>query len=124
MYKVARSDNTIAYDVDDTLIMWDKNYLKPFKGAIEMTCPYDGAVTYHRPHKRHIDFLKKQHAKGYTILVWSAAGAKWAEAAVKALELEDHVDMIMSKPQKWVDDLPKQIVTGKPSLNRATSCRL
>ena len=103
--KVARSEHTICYDVDDTLIMWDDNYTKPFKDCVAITCPYDGTTTYHRIHKRHVGFLKKQHAKGYTVVVWSSSGAAWAETVVKALGLEKYVDFVMSKPQKWVDDL-------------------
>lgn len=105
--KVARSEQVITFDVDDTLIMWDMNHVQPFDGAVSVKCPWDNSITYHRPHQRHIDFLKKQHAKGMTVVVWSAGGTKWAEAVVKALELENHVNFVMSKPQKWVDDLPK-----------------
>lgn len=103
--KVARSEHTICFDCDDTLIMWDQNHTQPFEGAVAVTCPHDGQVTYHRPHERHIGFLKKQYAKGYTVVVWSAGGVGWANAIVEALELQDHVDFVMSKPQKWVDDL-------------------
>lgn len=101
---VARSENIIAFDVDDTLILWDENHTQPFEGSIRVTCPHDGYVSYHRPYKRHIEFLKKQYAKGYTVVVWSSAGTGWAEAVVNALELNDYVDFVMSKPIKWVDD--------------------
>lgn len=103
--KKARSEHSVFFDVDDTLIMWDENYTQPFEGAVEVTCPHDGQVSFHRPHLRHIEFLKKQHAKGYSIVVWSAGGVGWANAAVEALELVDYVDFVTSKPQKWVDDL-------------------
>ena len=103
--KVARSEHTICFDVDDTLIMWDQNHTQPFEGAVKVQCPYDCQTTYHRPHTRHIEFLKKQAAKGYTVVVWSAGGSQWAMAAVVALGIEEHVDFVMSKPQKWVDDL-------------------
>ena len=104
---VANSEQIICFDCDDTLIMWDMNHVQPFDGSVEVKCPWDTSTTYHRPHQRHIDFLKKQKAKGMTVVVWSAGGTKWAEAVVKSLKLEDHVDFVMSKPQKWVDDLPK-----------------
>lgn len=104
---VANSEQVICYDVDDTLIMWDENWRQPFDGCVEVVCPWDNSISFHRPHLRHIDFLKKQKAKGMTVVVWSAGGTKWAEAVVKALDIEKHVDFVMSKPQKWVDDLHK-----------------
>lgn len=102
--QVARSEHTICYDCDDTLIVWVEDSHTPFEGSVKVVCPHDGEVTYHRPHKRHISFLKKQYIKGYTVIVWSSSGVGWANAVVKALELEKYVDFVMSKPQKWVDD--------------------
>ena len=103
--KIAKSEMVITFDVDDTLIMWDENHTKPFEGAVAVECPWDGSTSYHRPHERHVRFLKKQYAKGMTVVVWSAAGTKWAEAVVRTLRIQDHVDFVMSKPVKWVDDL-------------------
>lgn len=102
---IAQSENVITFDVDDTLIMWDENHTQPFEGAVKVECPWDNSVTYHRPHSRHIRFLKKQFEKGMTVVVWSAAGTKWAEAVVRALRIQDHVHFVMAKPIKWVDDL-------------------
>lgn len=103
---VASSERVIAFDCDDTLIFWDENYTQPFDGAVKIVCPHDGEITYHRPHQRHINFLKKQKARGYSVKVWSSAGTKWAEAVVLALNLENYVDQVSSKPEKYVDDLP------------------
>jgi hydroxymethylpyrimidine pyrophosphatase-like HAD family hydrolase len=104
--QVASSELTIFFDVDDTLIMWDENCTQPFEGALKMVCPHDGMVTFHKVHERHVGFLKKQKAKGYSVIVWSASGTKWAEAVVTKLGLQDYVDFVTSKPIKWVDDLP------------------
>lgn len=104
--QVAPTEMTIFFDVDDTLIFWDENPTQPFDGCIEMVCPHDGMKTYHRIHERHVSFLKKQKAKGYTVIVWSASGTKWAEAVINKLGLNDYVDFVMSKPIKWVDDMP------------------
>jgi hydroxymethylpyrimidine pyrophosphatase-like HAD family hydrolase len=110
--QVASSEMTIFFDVDDTLIFWDNKCMRPFDGAVEITCPHDGMKTWHRVHERHVGFLKKQKAKGYAVIVWSASGTKWAEAVVKKLGLESYVDFVMSKPIKWVDDLsnPEHLV--------------
>ncbi len=104
--QIAPSELTIYFDVDDTLIFWDNEVLKgPADDRIKMTCPHDGMITHHRVHTRHVGFLKKQKAKGYSVVVWSASGTKWAEAACIALGLQDHVDFVTAKPIKWVDDL-------------------
>lgn len=110
--KVARSEMTITFDVDDTLIFWDNRLNKPHNGSLSIVCPHDNRKTFHRVHKRHVDFLKKQHAKGYTVIVWSASGTGWAEAVVNALGISDYVDFVMSKPHKWVDDIidPSQVL--------------
>ena len=102
---VANSEQIICFDVDDTLILWDENHNQPFDGCISIKCPHSESMSFHRPHKRHIEFLKRQHAKGYSVVVWSSGGTAWAKDIVESLGLEKYVDIVMSKPIKWVDDL-------------------
>ena len=52
-----------------------------------------------------IRFLKNLKRQGYTIVVWSAASGSWASRVVKQLNLEQFVDITMSKPEFCVDDL-------------------
>ena len=78
-------ENTVYFDIDNTLLMWDENHTQPFDGAVSVVCPHDNRISYHRPHKRHIRFLRKQVAKGMGVVLWSAAGCGWASAAAKAL---------------------------------------
>jgi len=82
---ILKSDKTLFVDVDDTLIMW--------KGH-----------TY-TPHKKHIEMIKKFHARVQPVVVWSAGGWEWAERIVKELGLEPYVTAVMSKPMWWVDDV-------------------
>lgn len=104
---VANSERVICFDIDDTLIIWDKtSYSGGSFGYVAVKCPHEKITTHHRVHQRHVKFLKRMKAKGLTIVVWSQGGTAWAEAVVKALGLEDHVDFVMSKPEKCVDDLP------------------
>lgn len=105
--KYAHSEQVITFDCDDTLIRWEENWTQPFEGSVKIVCPHTKQVSYHRPHKRHISFLKKHRAKGYTVVVWSSAGTLWASEVVKSLKLEEYVDIVMSKPCKVVDDLPR-----------------
>lgn len=86
------------FDVDDTLVMWD------LPDTMKNNLWIDG--TYFKVHKPHIEVLKKHAARGHTIIVWSQGGWEWAEKVVKALELEEYVDLVIEKP-KWIyDDLP------------------
>lgn len=104
--QIAPSEMTIYFDVDDTLIFWDDGTFQgPASDRIEIVCPHDGFTTHHRVHKRHVEFLKRQKAKGYAVIVWSAGGTKWAAEVVKTLGLENYVDFCVAKPLKWVDDL-------------------
>lgn len=106
--QVANSERIVCFDVDQTLLFWDYDEGYTHEERFNMTCPHDGEVTAHSPHRKHIWFLKKLKARNFYTIVWSSNGTAWAEAAVKALGLEDHVDLVMSKPEKIVDDLPNQ----------------
>lgn len=105
-YKLIDSEMIATFDVDDTLIMWEEK-VKDF----EFQCPYDDKIKYQATkHNEHIQYLKEHKARGFFVIVWSAAGFQWAQAVVNALGLQNHVDMIMSKPAKFFDDLPAQEV--------------
>ena len=112
---VASSDKTAFFDCDDTLIMWDDAFSKREHDKVDIRRPYDGSWSAHRIHYRHVRFLEKLKARGYSIIVWSAAGTYWAEAVVKALNLEEYVDFATSKPIKVIDDLKNPVdILGSP----------
>lgn len=103
------NEMTAFFDVDDTLVMHDDN----FPRDLYINDPYmSGHVMLVRRHERHIKLLKDFKSRGYSIVVWSAGGAKWARTVVDALELQNFVDICMSKPLKYVDDLPANEVLG------------
>lgn len=95
----------IYFDVDDTLLLW--GYRANHPKAIEVPFPYPWGTgsEFLIPHEDHIAALKEHKAKGRVVVVWSAGGAAWAQAAVKALKLEAHVDFVLAKPDKYYDDL-------------------
>lgn len=101
----------VCFDCDDTLVMWRTGS----EDAIPVTLEgEDGFTEYLTPHKEHIQMLKDfKKVCRYTVVVWSQSGWDWAEAIVKALKLEDYVDVIMSKPSRHVDDLPSHLWMGQ-----------
>lgn len=106
--QVFESDQVVTFDCDDTLVMWSNLYSQPHDNAIEFHDPYDNSTNYLIPHQKHIDLMKKYKGRGYLIIVWSAGGVLWAESIVKTLCLESYVDIVLTKPCKYVDDLPVQ----------------
>lgn len=104
--KIVENEMIVAFDVDDTLVMWHSK-VDPIN-KIQIINPYGGSETWLKPHKRHIELLKEYKGRGMTIIVWSAAGYKWAESVVNSLGIQDYVDLIMTKPGKLVDDLSVQ----------------
>ena len=111
-------DRTVFCDVDDTLLMWNPSKEDLEARGISVHCPgslctdEDGVISKTEgfterllPHRKHVEQLIKHKMRGHTIVVWSAGGVDWAEAAVKALFLTNIVDVVMSKPAWAYDDL-------------------
>lgn len=98
MYK-AEDKATCYFDVDDTLILWGTS--DEDKENFGIRIGHGMAV----PHKRHIEDLKTMKAKGHIIVVWSQGGSDHAAEVVRALDLESYVDVVISKPMWFWDDL-------------------
>lgn len=111
--KTIENEMIVMVDVDDTLLMW-KDHTQPGDNKIAVTDPYDNATVFLVPHQKHIDQIRKWHGRGFSVIVWSAGGVQWAKAAVAALKLEPYVDLVMTKPSKFVDDLPANQILGTP----------
>lgn len=120
------SQTTAWFDVDDTLVLWDATPEQVEKEGIKFTCPGSLIIVDDEPresmpwiemlvpHKEHIEQLKKHKSRHTKIIVWSAAGADWAEAVVKTLGLEEYVDLCISKPTWVYDDLQPTEFIPKP----------
>lgn len=98
-------------DVDDTLIMWDVNSFDKPTNIIDVHMY--GYVSTLVPNKPNIELLKKFRRLGYDIIVWSQTGYDWAEAIVKALDLESYVSAYATKPKFYMDDLDSGAWMGK-----------
>ena len=99
----------VYFDVDDTLVLWDKNYSWNSSGESEIFIedPYNPTVKLGlKIHHKHVEDLKAHKDKGDIIVVWSQGGKEWADAVVEALGLRQYVDYTLTKPEIIYDDLP------------------
>lgn len=112
--QVIENENIVAIDVDGTLVA-PYSRLQSYSEEdedrqIRILNPYSNTISWFIPLHQHVELLKQYKGRELFVIVWSAGGAKWAEAVVKTLELQEYVDLIMTKPSKLVDDLsPEEI---------------
>lgn len=102
MFKMPAGPNSY-FDVDDTIICWNKPENATDEDMITIACR--GLEHTFYVNKHNVDFLKKLAVRGHAIVVWSAGGVDWSEAVIKALKLEEYVWAVASKPTYYVDDM-------------------
>lgn len=96
-------EGRIAYfDVDDTLVCWDNDQ----RTTTSLPCiiKHNGNTLSRYYIPEHVKELKLQKESGTYIVVWSAAGARWASSVVESLGLMNHVDVCLTKPDRIYDD--------------------
>jgi hypothetical protein len=96
-------EHIVYIDVDNTLVVHHKFGTEPI-GPLKLTDPYDGEVYDIWPHKSHIRLLKRLPSRGYSVILWSVAGPRWAEAVARCLKIEHLVYACVCKPSFYVDD--------------------
>ena len=120
--------NAVFFDIDDTLVMWNATQEELDMRGVDFECPgslvdidKDSNESFAPawkerllPHRKHIEQLKKHKMRGHTIVVWSAGGFDWAAAVIRALKLENFVDLVISKPTWSYDDLQPAEFIPKP----------
>ncbi len=99
--KIIESEQIICFDCDDTIVMWNE----AIKDVV-VEDAYDETLHNLTRHEKHIKLLKDHKSRGFTVILWSAAGYAHAVSVAKALDILPYCDIIMSKPIKFVDDLP------------------
>lgn len=82
--QVINNQNTLAFDVDDTLIMWE--------GA---------SYTLNEEHAQQIYRAKN---RGQFVLVWSRSPISFIERVIKEFNLGGYIDLVMQKPEYYFDD--------------------
>lgn len=103
--KVFDYENWLPVDVDETLISKCPEYGERNGGVILLS--YGEDAQFFTECTENIALIKHHKiVRGYGIVVWSANGKEWAEKVVRRLGLEKYVDLIMTKPHKYLDDKP------------------
>lgn len=102
--KTIRSEYIVPVDVDSTLVLPNESEYRELL-AVNVKDPVTNEIIVMRVHEPNVRLLKEERHRGAVIIVWSRGGYEWAENVVKALELEDHIDFVMSKPLTYIDDL-------------------
>ena len=102
-------NKVVFFDTDDTLI----NYNPPYgENTVKVVC--QGKESLVNVITQNTRELMRHKNQGQTIVVWSNAGSQWAEAVIKALQLEAYVDIIICKPAWFYDDMPAEKWMGNP----------
>ena len=101
-YTKIKDGNVYASDVDDTLVMWGDPDNYPGRTVTITTHGFPETAAINEFALEH---LKKMKRRGYAVVVWSAGGSDWAEAVVKALDIEEYVDLVMPKIDDHLDDV-------------------
>lgn len=114
---VLESDKVAFFDIDDTLVAWRPVITVDVDATYIEMQDSDGTTQLLEPMWKNIEALKLHKLRGQKIVVWSAGGYDWARQAVEALGLENYVDIVMSKPAWWYDDMTAEEVL-LPSLRR------
>lgn len=100
--KVIKSTRIVYCDVDKTLI-WSPSEL-PSTGTEDMFYEVKIGDNIFFGYWPHDQLLQEFKARGHTIVVWSQGGWKWAEQVVRAMELDHIVDLVIDKPDFYIDD--------------------
>jgi hypothetical protein len=98
---VSKPGPHLFVDVDETLV-FPHTRIPNWLGERPALIPIGGRMW--AVHQHHVELILDCHARGHTIVIWSAGGSEWAEMVTRALNLESKVHVICAKPSWWVDD--------------------
>jgi hydroxymethylpyrimidine pyrophosphatase-like HAD family hydrolase len=103
--KLIENENVVFIDVDETLVHHvPSSEWCPQQQTTPMKLNYYNMSFFVFPIKENIELLRAYKARGYTVFVWTNNGYRWGKEVINALDLNNYVDFVMTKPAKVVDD--------------------
>ena len=99
-----RNERIIPCDVDDTLIIHNPKGMNIARASV--LDPESGRFLSMGVNEPMVKLVKEEKHRGAYVIVWSRGGYQWALNVVAALELQDYVDLILTKPMVYFDDTP------------------
>jgi predicted phosphatase len=94
----------VFFDVDNTIILWDMSKY-PDLNTVDVV-HINGTATV-AVHQKNLNMLVRLWKCGRFIVVHSGNGHAWAASVIRALGIEDCVDLVLDKPgDLYVDDMP------------------
>ena len=102
---IGKPGRTAYFDVDDTLLEW-VSCNEHDVNAVEVN--NNGHIFYKKAIIANINGLREHSHAGHVVIVWSKGGVEWATNVIKALNLEAYVDVILTKPDWYYDDMPAE----------------
>jgi predicted phosphatase len=102
---IIKSENIKPFDVDGTLICDPKDsQMRAF-----IPDPIEPGRTIHVGiNQSMVRLLKEEKSRGAYIILWSRGGYQWAATVARFLELDRHIDLVISKPLAYFDDVPAE----------------
>lgn len=98
---ILKKDKVFYCDIDDTLIKFGPVPFLYGGRTVFITC--DGLEKEYAVINGNITAIKEHKQRGHGVIIWTKSTYLWAEAVIKALQLENYVDMIICKPE-WIAD--------------------
>jgi hypothetical protein len=100
------NENIRPFDVDGTLIFHPSAINGGRAPLINVYDPVTKRYIKMRPNHNMARLLREEKQRGSFILVWSRGGKEWARNVIIAMDLVACVDLVMSKPIVYFDDVP------------------
>jgi predicted phosphatase len=103
---IIKNENVDPFDVDGCLVIHQAASLIPESEKIEVYDAVTKNLVIVRINRPMVRLLRESASRGSFVIVWSRGGYQWAADVVKALGLQDYVNLVMSKPLAYFDDMP------------------
>jgi hypothetical protein len=101
--KIIKNERPVFTDIDGTLIVHGPKQGIP---TVQVYDPESCKYVTMGINRAMVKIVREEKARGAFIIAWSRGGYQWAKNVINALDLEEHTDIVMTKPLVYLDDIP------------------